>query len=223
MTGRDAGEPAWNDYLAAAQRLDAVRRGAASLAAEQERVRRSARDELAAAEARLAPQRARLRELGIADDRLVPTPDEAAAAAQAVATEPATVLAALRQARMTADAADAAVVNPRAFALPGARRPGGAPPWLRNMLVYGPFGLVVLVVQLALVLTAGEGSFSPLAAVCGLAMPAAAFGLGWLVVGLVFPPDPAGKVQRTPLAGAVACFGPVLVTCAGIAATALTR
>jgi hypothetical protein len=54
-------------------------------------------------------------------------------------------------------------------------------------------------------------------------MPAAAFGLGWLVVGLVFAPGPGGKVDRTPLIGAVACFAPVLLTCVGVGALAVLR
>jgi len=226
----DPGDAAWRDYVAAAQRLDAVRRGAANLAAEQERMRTAARDELAAVRARLAPQRARLREWGIPDDRLVPTQAEADAAAQAVGADPATVLAALRQARMTADAADATVVSPRGFAPPGTRFTppggsgvGGAPPWLRNLLVYGPFALVVFVIQLALYLTADESSLPVAALACGLAMPAAAFGLGWLVTGLVFPPGPTGKPERTPLLGAIVCLMPVLVTCAGVAILALAR
>ncbi|HEU4426243.1 MAG TPA: hypothetical protein VFR67_27205 [Pilimelia sp.] len=226
----DPGEVTWRDYVAAAQRLDAVRRGAANLAAEQDRVRTAAHEELVAARARLAPQRARLRELGVPDDRLTPTPAEGAAAAQAVGADPAAVLTALRHARMTADAADATVVSGRGFVpvgAPGAPAgtpgAGGAPPWLRNLVVYGPFALAVLVVQLALYLTADESSLFGAAALCSLTMPAAAFGLGWLVTGMVFPPGPSGKPERTPLVGAVVCFAPVLLTCVGVGILALAR
>jgi hypothetical protein len=214
MTER--GGDAWQDYLAAAQRLDAVRRGEASAAAERERVLRAAREELAGVRARLVPQRARLRELGVPDDQLVPGPVEASAAAQEVGREPASVLAALRRARMTADTADATVVG-------GVAASTGFPPGVRNLLVYGPFAGVVFLVQLGLYL-AVDGSSLPLyAALCGLAMPAAAFALGWLVVGLVFPPGPGGRVERSPLVGAVVCFAPVVVTCVGVGALAVLR
>ena len=222
--GQPAGDTAWRDYLAAAQRLDEVRRGAAKLAADQERARVAAREELAAVRARLAPQLARLRELGVPDDRLAPTPTEADAAARAVGGDPGTVLAALRQARLTADAADATVISSRGFAPPGAGRAGGSPPWLRNLLVYVPFALVVFVIQLALYLTTADDSALPTAAaLCGLVMPATAFGLGWVVTGLVFPPGPSGKAERTPLIGALVCLAPVVVTCMGIGLLAVTR
>jgi hypothetical protein len=216
MNERDATEAAWRDYVAAAQRLDAVRRGIANHAAEQQRARTAARDELAAVRARLAPQNARLREWGVPEDRLAPTPTEAAAAAQAVGGEPVTALAALHQARLTADAADAAVLSPRGV-------PGGAPPWLRNLLVYVPFAVVVFVVQLALYLTADGSTLAAAAVVCGLTMPAAAFALGWVVTGLVFPRGPRGRVERTPLVGAAVSFAPVLVACAIAGMLALLR
>ncbi|HYN96308.1 MAG TPA: hypothetical protein VES42_20895, partial [Pilimelia sp.] len=66
MTAPDA----WSDYVAAAQRLDAARRGLASAAAEDDRALRAARDELVGVRARLAPQRARLGELGVPADQL---------------------------------------------------------------------------------------------------------------------------------------------------------
>jgi hypothetical protein len=210
-------DQAWRDYLDAAQRLDAVRRGAASSAAEQDRLLRASREELAALAARLAPQRARLRELGVPDDQLVPQPAELAAAAQAVGDGPASALAALRAARMTADGADAAVLGR------GSAGPAPTPAWLRNLLVYGPFAAVVLVVQLALYLTVDGSSLPLYAAMCGLTMPAAAFGLGWLVVGLAFAPGPDGRVERTPLIGAAVCLAPVLLTCVGVGALTVLR
>jgi hypothetical protein len=210
---------AWSDYLSAAQRLDAVRRGAASVATEQERTLRAARDEAGGVRARLAPQRARLRELGVPEEELNPDPAELAAAAAAVGGDPAAALAALRQARVTADAADAAVLG-----APGAGpATAGAPAWARNLLVYGPFAATAFVVQLVLYLVADGASLLGYAAGCGLAMPAAAFGLGWLVTGLVFAPGPDGRVQRTALVGAVVCFAPVALTCVGVGVLALAR
>ncbi|MDW5325546.1 hypothetical protein [Plantactinospora sp. KLBMP9567] len=117
---------AWQDYLAAAQRLDEVRRSAATAAAEQDRGVHSAREELAGIRARLVPQQSRLRALGVAEADLVPSEREVAAAGQAMAGGPQAVLAALRDARATADAADAAT-----------RLPGAGPlPWTR-VLLYG--------------------------------------------------------------------------------------
>jgi hypothetical protein len=49
-----------------------------------------------------------------------------------------------------------------------------------------------------------------------------AFGLGWLTIGFVYGDGP-GKVDRTPLIGAVACLTPVLLTCMGVGVLALFR
>jgi hypothetical protein len=213
-------DDAWGDYLAAAQRLDAVRRGAAAAATEQERALRAAREEVTGVRARLAPQRARLRELGVADPQLTPDPAELAAAGQAVGRQPGTVLSALRQARATADAADAAVLGRPVGPGPAA---AGTPPWLRNLFVYGPFAATVFLVQLVLYVVADGDSLPAYAALCGLAMPAAAFGLGWVIIGYVFGPGPDGRVSRTPLLGAVVCFAPVALTCVGVGVLALAR
>ncbi|HYN95693.1 MAG TPA: hypothetical protein VES42_17760, partial [Pilimelia sp.] len=136
-----------------------------------------------------------------------------------VAAGPAAALAVLRQARMTADAADAAVLAP-AFRPVGG---GDTATWLRNLLVYGPFAAVVLLVQVALLAVADDAVPGAYAALCGLSMPAAAFGLGWLVLGFAFPAGPGGRVERTPLLGAVVCFAPLVITCVGAGALALVR
>jgi hypothetical protein len=209
-------DEAWERYVAAAQRLDAVRRGAAGAAAEHDRIVRAAREELTAVRARLAPQHARLRELGAAAEQLVPEPGELAAGADVVGGHPTAVLAALRSARATADAADAAL-------LAGPEPAGATPPMLRNLLVYGPFAATVFLVQLALYVAADGSSLPAYAALCGLVMPAAAFGLGWFVVGLVFPAGPTGRVDRTPVFGAVTCLAPVLLTCVGVGVLAVLR
>ena len=75
--------------LRAAQRLDAIRRGAATAAGEQAQAVRAAREELGAVRARLVPQQSRLREAGVPDDELMPTPADTAVAEQAVAGGPA--------------------------------------------------------------------------------------------------------------------------------------
>src|SRR3954451_23093658 len=107
-----AGGP-WADYLEASQRLDAVRRAASAASSEQAATVQAAVQELNAVRARLAPQRARLvQDLGVPEGALLSQPPERALAAQAVAGGPAAVLAALRQARVTADAADAAMLGP---------------------------------------------------------------------------------------------------------------
>jgi hypothetical protein len=127
---------------------------------------------------------------------------------------PAAALVALRQARATADAADAAMLGPRP-------RPPWRP-WARNLLIYGPYAAVVLIVQIVLYLVAPAGSVPTYALLCGLSLPVLAFALGWLTIGFVYGEGPA-KVDRTPLIGAVACLTPVLLTCMGVGVLALFR
>jgi hypothetical protein len=204
---------AWDDYCAAAQRLDAIRRGAASAAGEQAQAVRVARDELTAVRARLVPQQARLRESGVPDEELRPTAADAAAAGQTMAGGPAEVLVALRQARMTADGADAALLGTGGGpARAGAGRASGRrSAALRNLLVYGPFAAAVLLAQIALYLAAGAGR-SQYALGCALLLPVVAFALGWLGVGIAFPAPPGGRVDRTPAFGALVCAVPLALT-----------
>jgi hypothetical protein len=207
----------WADYLAAAQRLDAVRRAASTAAGEQQATVAAARQELAGVRARLEPQHARMvRDLGVPEGELTPRPAELAQAAQAVAGGPGGVLVALRQARGTADAADATIVS-------GAPR-AAAPwrPWARNLLVYGPFAAAVLIVQIILYLVAPQGSLPTYALLCGLSMPVLAFGLGWVTIGFVYGGEP-GKLDRTPVVGVVTCLAPVLLTCMGVGLLAFFR
>ncbi|MFI5932461.1 hypothetical protein [Actinoplanes sp. NPDC051494] len=198
----------WADYLAAAQRLDAVRRAASSAAGEQAATIQAAQQELTAVRARLAPQRARLmQDLGVPEMGLLPQPAEQALAAQAMAGGPAAILTALRQARATADAADAGMLGP------GPASP--LRPWARNLLVYGPFAAAVLIVQIVLYLVVPNGSVPTYALLCGLSLPLLAFGLGWLTIGFVYG-GAGSKVDRTPIVGAIACLTPVLLTCMGV-------
>ncbi|MEU4420033.1 hypothetical protein AB0F81_05370 [Actinoplanes sp. NPDC024001] len=200
-----AGPPAdpWAEYLAAAQQLDAQRRAASSAAGEHAATVTAARQELSAVRARLAPQRARLvRDFGVPELELTPQPADQAAAMERVAGGPAAVLTALRDARATADAADNAFVGPAPL--------GPNRPWLRNLLIYGPFAAVVLLVQIVLFLVAG--SPPDYALLCGLSMPLLAFGMGWATIGFVYG-DEGRKVDRTPLVGVIVCLVPVLLTC----------
>ncbi|GAA0480239.1 hypothetical protein Ade02nite_38480 [Paractinoplanes deccanensis] len=198
----------WADYLAAAQRLDAVRRAASAAAGEHQAAATTARQELSAVRAQLAQQEARLGgELGVPLTELRPTQADLNVATQAVAGGPSAALAALRQARQTADTAEALLTGP-------------APsrewrPWTRNLLVYGPFAVVVLIVQIALYLVASPGSVPNYALLCGLSMPLVAFGLGWATIGFVWGGGDE-PVDRTPIVGAIACLAPVLLTCMGV-------
>ena len=209
----------WADYLAAAQRLDAVRRAASTAAGEQQAGVTAAQQELAGVRARLAPQHARMiRDFGVPEQELTPQPAELAQAARGVAGGPVTVLAALRQARATADAADATVIGGGQG--PAVVRPWR--PWARNLLVYGPFAATVLVVQIILYLIVPQGTLPTYALLCGLSMPVLAFGLGWATIGFVYGSEP-GKLDRTPIVGAIACLTPVLLTCMGVGLLAFFR
>jgi hypothetical protein len=208
----------WATYLAAAQRLDVLRRSAAAAQAEHTQAVQAAWDELVAVRSRLSVQRSALPSRGVPENSLTPGPEELATAANAVAGGPAEVLSALRGARANADLADAATVSMRPVGMPAT----GWSPWLRNLLVYGPFAVVVLLVQIALYLTADTDSLPAYALLCGFTMPLAAFGLGWITVGLVFGGG-GQRVDRTPLIGALVCFSPILVTCMGVGVLTLAR
>jgi hypothetical protein len=169
------------------------------------------------------PQQARLREAGVPDADLRPTPADVDQANRAVASGPAAALAALRQARSTADRADAALLGVPGAALgtaTGPRRPTRT--WVRNMLVYAPFAAAVLVVQIALLITAGGTAMSKYAFGCGLVLPLAALGFAWVTIGAAFPAPAGGKVDRTLPLGAAVCFAPVLILLIGQAILAVT-
>lgn len=132
---------AWQDYLAAVQRLDAVRRTAATAAGEQAQGVRTAREELTGIRARLVPQQARLRALGVPEEDLRPSEPEVAAAGRAMAGGPEAVLAALREARANADAADSAT-----------ELPGTGPLAWPRILLYGAYALGALLLLVVLCL-----------------------------------------------------------------------
>src|SRR5437868_8176608 len=96
---------AWDDYLAAAQRLDAVRRVAAAVVAEQTKSLQAAREELATGRTKLSRQRSRL--LEAARQAGLPAPDLTPARADLPgATTPQAVRAHLAVARNDVDQAD---------------------------------------------------------------------------------------------------------------------
>ncbi len=216
MTAGEPGVPAedpWAAYVAAAQRLDVVRRSASDAAARRSEAAAAAQVELTGLQARLAPQRARLaQDVGVPPELLTPTPTELEVASQVVAGGPVAVVAALRDARSTADAADAATVTPGRVAAP----------WQRNLLVYGPFALVVLVVQVVLSAVADSQARLGYALLCSLTLPVFAFGMGLLAIGLIWG-GKGRKVDRTPIMGAAVCLAPVLISCMGVGLMALIR
>lgn len=204
----------WEEYLAATGRLDAVRREAVTTAAERQAAVQAARGELAQVRERLALQQREWPGLGVPITRL-----QHPVAPETVGAGPAEILSALRHARSMVDEADALVMSPPAG-------PARLPPPLRNLLVYAPLALLVLIAQLVVVSFVDETPFYlPL---IGLVMPAVAFGLGFLTIGLVFPAQPGaqpggGRLDRTPILGAAVCLASVLLLYAGIGALALVR
>jgi hypothetical protein len=142
-TDRGGTADAWNEYLLAARRLDAVRRGAVTAAGEQAQSVQTAREELTGVRARLVPQQSRLCDLGVPKEALIPSHPEVAVATRAMARGPEAVLAALRRARATIDAADARVAGAdRSRPL---ARLASWPLWARYLLIYGLPVLALLV------------------------------------------------------------------------------
>lgn len=201
-------EVAWAEYLAATRQLDEVRRSAATAAGEQARAVAAAREELATVRAQLAGQEARLRESGVPPISLAPTPPELSAAGRSMASGPATVLAALREAAGRVESADAAL------AARGLVNLAGWPVIARNLLCYAPLALLMPLVQLILLVVTGPSTVSAAALVVGLATPAGAFAVGWWCVGRLAGPDAAGQPDRTPRLGALVCLVPAVLASA---------
>lgn len=221
MTQADSTD--WTEYAAAARRLARLRQPTAPA--------RSAgspgtTDGLAGVRDQLAAQRHQLLTLGVPPVALDPQPAEVASRRAAIEAGglPARQAAVDRAAAevAAADAALAAAAG-RAGGQPAPHpAPDGYPVWMRNLLVYGPFAVIVLVIQVALF--AAAGALAPLGYVlgCGLVMPLAAFGLGWLAVGFVFA-VPGQRVDRTPLVGIVACGAPLLLAAVLAVVVAVSR
>ncbi|HET8662204.1 MAG TPA: hypothetical protein VFM55_24875 [Micromonosporaceae bacterium] len=239
----------WDEYLSALRELDRVRRAAAKAAADEATAARAAAGELARLRSRLAAQRGGLDELAATapagppgaarvlasvprlpglpatPPELRPSEAEVAAAERALRSAaadsgPAAVLADLRRAQDCLHAVDAELDGT------GPARAGEPlaawPPAVRNLLVYGPLALLVLLLQIVLLAASSEGSPAWPAAACALVLPVLGYGVGWVAVGLV-PWGGGEPVDRTPLVGALVCLGQVLVGCAGLGVLLLLR
>ena len=206
---------AWEDYQAAAQRLDTVRRETAAAVAEQTATLQAARQELTGVRQRLALQRARINDLatraGIPAPPLTPDPP------LPEPPGPGAAIAVLRRAAADLDSADALVSSVDT----GKLTRGPFPDWpqvLRNIVVYGGVALLILIIQIALYLGFSTPQAGFLALVCGATLPALGYGIAWLTVGLLY-----GKVDRTPVLGAAISAAPVVLLCVGVAASAALR
>jgi hypothetical protein len=209
---------AWDAYLTAAQRLDAVRRDAAAVAASQANVVQAARQELATVRHRLALQSARLtdivRRAGVTPPTLVPShpADEP--------VDPAAATLALRAARADLDAADSLLSQVDSPHL-GRGPLAGWSPALRNLLVYGGFALVVLNIQVALFLSVSGTAGSVAALLCGAVLPIVGYAASRLTIGLLY--RGRGRVDHTPVLGAAISALPLVLLCAGLGGSALLR
>jgi hypothetical protein len=196
---------AWEEYQAAAQRLDRVRRDAATAVAEQAAAVQAARHDLAAVRQRLALQHARITDLaaraGLPPPVLTPDPP---------APEPAGPVAAkalLHNATVDLDGADAAVSEVDTGTFTRGPFPDLSQP-LRNAVVYAAIAVLVLLVDLWLLFAPS----SSLAQVAGLGFAAILPAIGYGVA-LVSLPLLYGKVERTPVLGAAISAAPVVLLC----------
>lgn len=138
----------WQEYLAAAQRLDAVRRTAADPQGRPMDPALAAREELARVRTRLAVQHARLRALGVPESELRPTGAELTAVATPMAKGPEAVLAGLRQARTTTETAESRLAGD-ARPVGGWRRVRDS--WLDRLAASGGRSALLLLVPVLLV------------------------------------------------------------------------
>lgn len=207
----------WDDYLAAARRLDGVRRQAASVVdTETATVRAAAREELDSVRQRLDRQRNVLILAGASSQVLSTDATTGAEASTGSEAEPGADLGTVRQAgagSATAGTDAGAVAGLRALRtanahleaadaiLSGLGRPGHAgndTPVRRNALVYGCFAVVVLAVQLTLFGTLKDTVASMVATAAGAVLPLVGFALSWLLIGLVFGVRAQGAGHRFP-------------------------
>lgn len=134
----------WQEYLTAAQGLDAVHRTIVSESAAATRTISSARAELALARTRLGAQRHRLVaesvQAGVPLPPLDPDPGEQDWARATVAGSPAEALSALSQGHTLIEAADAHLLGAEPPA-PGPRSPA---PWLIALVVISGLAVALL-------------------------------------------------------------------------------
>lgn len=208
----------WDDYVAALDELDQVRRTAATAVASQERAGHAARNELAGVRKRIALQRARLVDAGNRAGRSMPglepqPPDRASASAQLPASvmDPTPgVSAALAGAWATLDAADTSLTI-------AAESPSGAglladwPTPARNALPYGWYALVAVIALVVINAFASSPSARVFALGLDLLVPAAAFLLGAVSIGLLYGRDQHGRKPRSVPLGLLICAVPVVI------------
>lgn len=189
----------WTDYLAAAHRLDTVRREAAQAAAAEAEAVVTARGEIPGMQARLAIQAGRLLDsalqAGVSPPALLPGPVEQHAATQAVEGGPHAVLTALRQARSEVDVADSALARldePKAGQL------------LHNLPYYGGAGLIATLIQVLFALLADPRTREIYAVACGLIMVGMLWAIAAVLISILYP-----RRSRTARAGALVTAAPV--------------
>jgi hypothetical protein len=204
---------AWDDYLAAAQRLDEVRRDAAVVVASQAGAAAAAAQDLTAVRRRLAPQATRL---GTAASRFgiaLPPPVPALPGPPG----PAAARSLLSGAAADLDEAD------RLLSEVDSQSSGESWPALtRNLVVYGIFALLALTIDVVLFAIAPrEGAGALLTVPCGALLPVLGYGLGLLTTGLLH--RGAGRPDRTPLLGAAISAAPVVLLCIGFGAVSILR
>ncbi len=113
------------------------------------------------------------------------------------AVAPGMISAALRNASVTLDTADATL-----FATGQAWGQRGEPTRRRNAAVYAGYAILLAVAQSPFVFALMRERASGVFALCGLVFPPIAFALGWLTVGVAFRAAPGGgRVDRTPALG----------------------
>jgi hypothetical protein len=199
---------AWEDYLAAAQRLDVVRREATSVVAQQAAAVKSACAELAVVRQQATLQRSRL--LAAATDAGVPVPDAVPPTPDLSGAPPTAVRGALRGARTNLETADALLSTVEGT---GTTRIGRISSWpvpLRNLLVYVGFAVLTVLVPLVTLRAMTNKLLLVPTIGCAATLPALGYGLAWLTVAMLYRPEHTGRVRRTPLLGAAATVATVV-------------
>jgi hypothetical protein len=203
---------AFDDYLAQLRRLDEARRGADEAAARTA----TATESLGQRAARLADQAAAQRA----------AVDELAGAARTAPPQRTAGPPPLGDPVAEIDAAEADLRG-AAAQLEEARFLAHRPPWLprwrsdeRNGLVYGLFAAACVVVQLLVLRTfrADDLTAAVLLGAVLVAAPLAAFGLGWLTIGVAARPrigDESARLERNFRLGLVLCGSTLVVACMG--------
>jgi hypothetical protein len=206
LSGRVA--DVWAEYQAAARQLEAARRAATKVVAEQSNQLIRARTELASLQTRLSLQRNRLHQAALSIGSGLPEleatvrPNDPATNLphQRAPQSPIEAFTAITRARASADTVDAILTTVEQSTTGG--EPAGPPLARRNAYVYGGFALVFAIVQIPFVVAVLSESFAGTFALCGLVMPFISFGLAWATIGMLYPRQGA-VVDRTPILGAV--------------------